>query len=300
MRNLFGKTAVTLGAVLAMAGCGPVDETDTTDVALEGEVEAQAGIRRCGNADLDPELVALIEARNEALSARNAINGQAVQAMATIPVYVHVIRDSTGAGGVTTTQINNQITVLNNAFSAHGFSFSLAGTDYTNNSSWYTAGPGSTYESQMKNTLRKGTADDLNLYISRPGGGLLGWATFPWSYASSPKMDGVVVLNGSLPGGSSTNYNQGDTGTHEVGHWLGLYHTFQGGCSSPGDSVSDTPYEGSAASGCPTGRDTCTSLSGLDPITNFMDYTYDSCMNQFSAGQRTRMSSMWTNYRSGR
>jgi hypothetical protein len=289
---------VTFGAIAAMVGCGPVDESE-----LQAEVntheEAAADTRNCGNPDFDPEVVAQIESRFERLRAQQALEGGQVQAFAvTIPTWFHIIRDSNGLGGVTTTQINDQLAVLNAAYASAGISFTLAGTTTSNNTTWYTAQPGSTGESSMKNTLRRGTADDLNFYISRPGGGLLGWATFPWSGAAS-KSDGVVVLNSSLPGGSTANYNQGDTGTHEVGHWLGLYHTFQGGCASPGDSVSDTPPEASPASGCPTGRDTCTS-PGLDPITNFMDYSYDSCMNMFSAGQISRMNSMWTTYRVGK
>ncbi|HWQ31429.1 MAG TPA: zinc metalloprotease [Blastocatellia bacterium] len=231
----------------------------------------------------------------------------------TINVYFHIVQaDGTagvsGTGFVPTKWIDDQIAVLNNAYAGLGpggtgantpFRFVKAGVDYTVNSSWYNAGPGSSAESQMKNALRIGTADDLNFYTNS-GAGYLGWATFPSDYASKPKNDGVVCYWKSLPGSDYTPYNLGDTGTHEIGHWLGLYHTFQGGCNGNGDYVSDTPAERSAAYGCPANRDSCVSKSGKDPIENFMDYTDDACMYKFTTGQSSRMDSQWTTYRSGK
>ncbi len=218
----------------------------------------------------------------------------------TIPVYWHVINNGTGIanGDIPDSQINSQINVLNAAYQSSGWTFSLSGTDRTTNASWYTAGPGSTAETQMKNALRQGTADDLNIYSNNMGGGLLGWATFPSDYGRNPKLDGVVILLSSVPGGTAAPYNLGDTATHEVGHWMGLYHTFQGGCTKRGDLVSDTPPEKSAAFGCPTGRDSCP-RDGGDPITNFMDYTDDACMNTFTVEQDKRMDAQFSAYRFG-
>lgn len=73
-----------------------------------------------------------------------------------------------------------------------------------------------------------------------------------------------------------------------------LFSSFPGGTAAPYNLA-----ERSAAFGCPTGRDTCTGKKypGVDPILNFMDYTDDACMDQFTAGQDTRMAQMWTAYR---
>jgi hypothetical protein len=189
--------------------------------------------------------------------------------------------------------------VLNEAFAPTGWTFNLVEITRTANNTWYTMGHGSSAEAQAKAALRSGSADDLNIYTANPGGGLLGWATFPSSYVSNPKGDGVVLLYSSLPEGAAAPYNEGDTGTHEVGHWMGLYHTFQGGCSKSGDLVSDTPSERSAAFGCPMGRDTCSGI-GFDPIENFMDYTDDRCMFMFSLGQDARMDAAFSAYRNGK
>jgi hypothetical protein len=219
----------------------------------------------------------------------------------TINVYFHVINKGTGLtnGDVPDSQITSQMNVLNAAFQPWGWSFNLVATTRTTNATWFNGCDSSSTESQYKAALRQGSADDLNIYTCNPGGGLLGWATFPSSYNSAPTKDGVVLLYSSLPGGSAVPYNEGDTGTHEVGHWMGLYHTFQGGCAKSGDYVSDTPPERSPAYGCPVGRDSC-KRGGADPITNFMDYTDDDCMFEFTAGQDARMDSMFTTYRAGK
>lgn len=225
----------------------------------------------------------------------------------TIPVYFHVINKGAGIanGDVPNAMITQQINVLNQSFnggtggSSTPFVFILAGVTRTSNPTWYNMSYGSTAEKQAKAALRQGDAKALNIYTANLGGGLLGWATFPWSYNSKPNEDGVVLLFSSLPGGSAAPYNLGDTATHEVGHWLGLYHTFQGGCSKTGDSVNDTPAEKSAAFGCPATRDSCTGKNypGSDPVFNFMDYTDDSCMYQFTSNQSARSDGLALQYR---
>jgi len=261
--------------------------------------------RRCGSEllpgeadEIDARLVEMGVLPGEGQVPRAALP---LQTGGVINVYVHVIYSTTGLGNLTQQQVDDQIVVLNAAYAGTGWSFALVSTDWTQDKTWFGMSMGSAAEANAKAALRQGTADDLNLYTANPGGGVLGWATFPWDYATNPTDDGVVVLYDSLPGGGAAPYNEGDTATHEIGHWLGLYHTFEpntgfSGCKGKGDRISDTPKEKSAAYGCSV-RDTCGADPGNDPVENFMDYSDDACMYTFTTGQDARIDLLWTNIR---
>jgi Pregnancy-associated plasma protein-A len=299
------------GAALALSPlAGPADATlpvDRIDAAICYTPDQHGGATAKGGPGGDTREVSAseqraIEARTAAILKAKRERGIGVPkgalAAATVPVYVHVMRDAAGNGDVTDTQISQQIAVLNQTFAGQessaaantGFSFTLAGTFRYNNNQWHKDKQSSSYRKQT----RQGGANALNIWLVDFA--YLGIATFPWDYDRNPGIDGIRVHFDSLPGGSIANYNLGETATHEAGHWFGLYHTFQGGCTTTNDEVGDTAAQSSPTSGCPEGRDSC-SLPGLDPIHNYMDYSYDSCYNQFTPGQSTRISNMWTAYR---
>jgi hypothetical protein len=225
-----------------------------------------------------------------------------------VPVWVHVITRGTGFenGELDDHRIREQVRVLSDSFSgqtggaASGVDFELAGVTRTNNESWFASMVFDLdTELEAKRALRRGGPETLNLYTV-DGGPYLGWAYFPSILDSDyAALDGVVVDWRSLPGGTFEIYSEGDTATHEVGHWLALYHTFEGGCTPKNDYVSDTPAEFSPAFFCPVGRDSCPQRPnpGLDPIQSFMDYSQDSCMFLFSPGQAERMRAAWSAYR---
>jgi hypothetical protein len=303
----------TFAAVAFAAGEPDVGDARLSDhgprVADSGEM-----VYRCATDERGPKHVITPEmkAQIDRYIAENRIAAGGV-----IPVQFHVIY-SASEGNVPSSQLDGQITVLNRNYGGldyngnpvsgaanTGYTFVRAGANWTKNSKWFKMTPGSAAESQAKNALAVSPGSALNIYLCKPGQSLLGWAVFPWDSRAGGKLDGVVLHYGSLPDGYLSPYNLGGTATHEVGHYLGLYHTFQGGCTggdttpgctTGGDLVCDTPAEATATSGCPAGKNTCTG-GGLDPIQNYMDYSTDICYTNFTAGQDSRMNTIVNGYR---
>jgi hypothetical protein len=227
--------------------------------------------------------------------------------IATIQVYWHVITTASGGGNISGL-VPAQMQVLSDAYAGSGFAFNVASVQVIANNTWFFAELGSAEEAQMKATLRRGGPDALNIYTTN-GDVYLGWATLPFYYKFFPSYDGVVLWWASMPGTGLAGpadeepdgvltYDEGDTGTHEVGHWLGLNHTFAGGCSHPGDSIKDTPAEAAPQFFC-VARDSCTGppFRGSDAITNFMNYVDDVCMDRFTSDLSKRMRKHWHAFR---
>ncbi|MBA3233262.1 MAG: zinc metalloprotease [Propionibacteriales bacterium] len=309
MTRLRRTTAAAIGAVAlafalptTSAQAMPANESTPRQCFEPASMGARAAgsDRPADTRDVTPKQQRAIEKRTKAiLDAKGVTARAAATTGGSVSVYVHVMADKTGNGNVTDAQITQQIAVLNKTFGGQeasgtaantGFTFSLAGTDRFYNSTWHADRQSTTYRAKT----RKGGANALNIWLVDFK--YLGIATFPWDYARNPSIDGIRVHFGSLPGGSIANYNLGETATHEAGHWFGLYHTFQGGCTATNDEVADTPAQSSSTNGCPEGRDSC-SLPGLDPIHNYMDYSYDTCYTQFTPNQSSRASQMFTAYR---
>jgi Pregnancy-associated plasma protein-A len=135
----------------------------------------------------------------------------------------------------------------------------------------------------------------LNIWTCNLTGGILGYAQFP---GGPDATDGIVIRSNAVAGGSSINYGYGRTATHEVGHWLNLYHTFRGGCDRKGttgsDFVDDTPNVRTATYGCPKRiGNSCSNDDAPDMTMNYMDYVYDVCMFMFTQGQKVRAKSVF-------
>ncbi|ATY61221.1 metalloprotease 1 [Cordyceps militaris CM01] len=213
----------------------------------------------------------------------------------TLDAWFHVVynSNSTAGGYIPPAKLQEQLQVLNKAYDPSNLGFRLVGSTYTENAAWANDPDGN--ETPMKTALHRGDSRTLNLYFV-PGLGNGGVCVFPNMNAYGNEalaLDGCMVGTFSLPGNKGP-FNMGLTAVHEVGHWFGLLHTFQGGCDAVrGDFIADTPAERTAnVAVCPAGRDTCPELPGLDPIENYMDYSNDACYNTFTPGQTSRMRSL--------
>jgi len=268
--------------------------------------------RRCGNELSDEQVDAYEASYQSRLAAAPNSTLPKPDAAGAVSVIFHVIQagDTIEEGSVPASQITKQMEALNKGYTTTGLKFTLANITRTTNAKWF-QNPlsGTDLEKQMKTALHQGDVTTLNVYtvgnLTNPDPKsedepLLGYATFPDEYKGNPTLDGVVILYGTLPEGSEEPFNLGNTLVHETGHWVGLYHTFQGGCTNPNDQVADTPAENFPTRGCPTNNpDSCPRFPGRDPIHNYMDYSDDVCMNRFTGGQVERLKGQLAVYRPG-
>ncbi|MBK8444296.1 MAG: T9SS type A sorting domain-containing protein [Sphingobacteriales bacterium] len=257
-----------------------------------------------------------IEAFTESYSQKG---GKADRAVVTIPVVVHVVYQNS-TENISNAQVQSQIDVLNEDFrrlnadaSSTPSAFTGIAADAEVEFCLATIDPSGNATDGITNTSTAvGTFSDndavkytssggidawdpssyLNIWVCDMGSSLLGYAQFPGGPSAT---DGVVIhyLYFGTTGTATSPFDKGRTTTHEVGHYLNLYHIWgdDGGACTGSDLVSDTPNQASEYYGCPAYPQT--SCSSSDMFMNYMDYTDDACMNMFSAGQKTRMQALF-------
>lgn len=263
---------------------------ETYDIGGSGYDDFESFGRRCGCPRPSYVRVRQVDAKMREFRGANAAY-RSTPGTINIPIqFIHITSGTEGA--VDAQQRSDQIEVLNSAYREHGITFRYEEEEVkvVDDADWFRMGHGSAAERAAKSALQVDPETTLNFYTTN-GGGLLGWATFPWDLEGDPALDGVVVLYSSLPNIGPPPYNLGETATHEVGHWLGLFHTFQGGCTATGDHVGDTVAHSGPNYGKPAvgQRHNACDAGDEAPIKNYMNYVDDDWMDRFTGGQVTRM-----------
>lgn len=306
--SLFAVTAAPAAsgnAALASKQCNGWEAAGAGIFDSLGVLTQSAGTARSSDVTVrEPALDVAYETLPETAKGKGGPGWKTV----TVPVWFHVVTDGE-IGNVSDKDIDTQIRIMNLGYSGfyggydQGFRFKLAGVTRSDNAEWFYAGPTTPGEREMKKALRRGDMGTLN-YYSTTAGPYLGWAYYPGLNDAQAYLDGLVVDWESMYKTSTRyegRYDLGFTAVHEVGHWFALAHTFDGGCNANGDFVDDTPAMKVPTSGCPADgtKDTCTRDPGFDPIHNFMDYSYDSCYTELTAGQAARSHDYWLFFRAG-
>ena len=302
-----------------------------SSIAILSVFSTFAQKRNCGSMQYlqalqtaDPGLKArMAEYEKNIQSISSAHTGQKATTTLTIPVVFHIVYNTT-AQNISDQRILDQLNVLNKDFarlnsdanktpsaflsvaSGTTVQFCLAQRDPNGNPTngiirKYTTVTAFSTNDNVKYSSSGG--DDawprgsyLNIWVCNMSNGILGYAQFPGTGLAA--TDGVVLLFSSVGGptypGTISYYNIGRTATHEVGHWLNLYHIWgddNSACTGT-DNVTDTPNQGAENYGCPVfPKLSCSNGPNGDMFMNFMDYTDDACMNMFTTGQSTRIQS---------
>lgn len=292
-------------------GCEKNLETENKEIVNESPISQ----RTCGTQEVlnqqlkeDPSLVLRMNKIEEFTEQYVNTKDQSrlVNGIIEIPVVVNVLYRTT-AQNISLTQIQSQITVLNNDFQALNSDYNNTPSIFqsvrsgnmgirfvldtvirksTTKTSWST-------NDDMKKSTRGGINPTsptlkLNMWVCNLSNGILGYAQFP---GGSSSTDGVVIDDNAFgtTGTVSYPYNKGRTATHEVGHWMNLRHIW-GDATCGSDLVNDTPLHNTANYGCPTypHKSTCTGTP-TEMTMNYMDYTDDACMYMFTLGQKSRV-----------